>query len=106
VQECCTGVCHPFFAHVGPIYNQDIITSSCVYSAKRETFLLREIVLINTNVLNKVYLTIIKVLGVIALSMLAVAGILYIGGNQTNAAIALGICLSVSGVALMRYSLR
>jgi predicted Kef-type K+ transport protein len=56
--------------------------------------------------MRKIYLTIIKALGVVALSMLVVSGILYVGGNHTNAGIAMGICLSVSGVVLMMYSLR
>ncbi|MGC1396731.1 MAG: hypothetical protein WA828_20920 [Coleofasciculaceae cyanobacterium] len=46
--------------------------------------------------MRKIYLTIIKILGVVALSMLVVAGILYLGGNHTNAGIAMGICFSVS----------
>lgn len=68
--------------------------------------MLREVALMNTNIMNKVYLTIIKALSVIALSMLTVSAILYIGGNHTNAGVVLGICLSVSGVILMMYSLR
>lgn len=68
--------------------------------------MLRKVALINTNVMSKIYLTIIKSLGVVALSMLVVAGILYLGGNHTNAGIAMGICLSVSGIVMMMYSLR
>ena len=68
--------------------------------------MLREVVLVNTNVMRKIYLTIIKALGVVALSMLVVAGILYLGGNHINAGIAMGICLSVSGIVLMMYSFR
>lgn len=90
----------------GPITSKDIITSSHVESARRWTFLLREVVLNNTNVMRKIYLTIIKALGVVALSMLVVAGILYLGGNHTNAGIAMGICLSMSGIVLMMYSFR
>jgi len=90
----------------GPISSKDIITSSHFESVMRETFLLREVVLNNTNIMSKIYLTIIKALGVVALSMLVVSGILYLGGNHTNAGIAMGICLSVSGIVLMMYSFR
>jgi hypothetical protein len=90
----------------GTITSKDIITSSHFSSAGRQTFLLKEVVLINSNVMRKIYLTIIKALGVVAVSMLVVAGILYLGGNQTNAGIAMGICLSVSGIVLMMYSFR
>ena len=56
--------------------------------------------------MNKTYQAIIKALGVVALSMLIVAAILYLNGNRTNAEIALGVCASVAGVALIMHSLR
>ncbi|MEO8893464.1 MAG: hypothetical protein ABI417_18405 [Coleofasciculaceae cyanobacterium] len=45
--------------------------------------------------MRKIYLTIIKALDVVALSMVVVAGIPYVGGNQTKAGIAREICLCV-----------
>lgn len=56
--------------------------------------------------MNKTYQEIIKILGIVAFSMLMVAVILYFNGKRTNAEIALGACVSISGIALIMYSLR
>lgn len=56
--------------------------------------------------MNKTYQEIIKILGVVAFSMLLVAVLLHLNGKKTNAEIALGACASISGIALIMYSLR
>jgi hypothetical protein len=56
--------------------------------------------------MKKTYQEIIKILGVVAFSMFLVAVILYLNGKKTNAEIALGVSASISGIALIMYSLR
>jgi hypothetical protein len=48
----------------------------------------------------------LKALGMIALGILLVAVILYLSGNRTNAQMALGVGITMSGIALIMYSLR
>lgn len=56
--------------------------------------------------MSKNYQMLLKVLGMTALAALLVAAVMYFNGNRTNARIALGFGMSVSGIALILYSLR
>ncbi|HEY9603054.1 MAG TPA: hypothetical protein V6C85_15680 [Allocoleopsis sp.] len=56
--------------------------------------------------MSKNYQRLLKLLGITALVALLVAAVMYFNGHRTNARIALGFCMSVSGIALILYSLR
>ncbi|HEY9823329.1 MAG TPA: hypothetical protein V6D35_21545 [Candidatus Sericytochromatia bacterium] len=56
--------------------------------------------------MSKNYQMLLKTLGMIALGILLVAVILYLSGNRTNAQMALGVGITMSGIALIMYSLR
>lgn len=56
--------------------------------------------------MSKNYQRLLKILGITALVALLVAAVMYFNGSRTNARIALGFGMSVSGIALILYSLR